>query len=109
MRGTQSLLHICVACWKRPSLLGWELLWRWGFGIPAAALLYRQAAGMGAEVAPGLSGLSLSDPVQAGQQMALAAAALKPHMEQVAAWLGPLLLVAWAVASTRHCIPPLSP
>ena len=99
MRGTQSLLQICAACWKRPSLLGWELLWRWAFGIPAAALLYYEGNRMVAGVASGLSGLTASDPVQAGQQLALAAAVVKPEVERVALWLGPLLAVVWAIAS----------
>jgi hypothetical protein len=99
VRGTQSLLQICAACWKRPSLLGWELLWRWAFGIPAAALLYYEGNRMVAGVASGLSGLSASDPVQAGQQLALAAAVVKPEVERVALWLGPLLAVVWAIAS----------
>jgi hypothetical protein len=99
VRGTQSLLHICAACWKRPGLLGWELLWRWGFGIPAATILYHQGVRIAAAVSPGLAGLSLSDPMQAGQQIALAAAALKPVVERVAGWLGPLLAVAWVIAS----------
>ncbi len=99
MRGTQSLLHICAECWKRPGLLGRELLWRWGFGIPAAALLCYQGVHIAAAAAPDLSGLSLSDPMQAGQQIAQAAAAIKPEAEHVALWLGPLLAVAWAIAS----------
>jgi hypothetical protein len=99
VRGTQSLLHICAACWKRPDLLGRELLWRWGFGIPAAALLCYQAVRIAAGVSPDLSGLSLSDPMQAGQQIAQAAAAIKPEVERVAVWLGPLLAIAWAIAS----------
>jgi hypothetical protein len=99
VRGTQSLLHICADCWKRPGLLGRELLWRWGFGIPAAALLCYQSVHMAAAISPDLSGLSLSDPMQAGQQIAQAAAAIKPEVERAALWLGPLLAVAWAIAS----------
>lgn len=99
MRGTQSLLHICAECWKRPGLLGRELLWRWGFGIPAAALLYYQGVHIAAAASPGLSGLSLGDPMQAGQQIAQAAAAIKPEVERVALWLGPLLAIVWALAS----------
>ena len=90
-------MQICAACWKRPSLLGWELLWRWSFGIPAAALVGYQAARLLAGVS--LSNLSLSDPQQAGQQLMAAAAALTPSLERTALWLGPLLAVAWAVAS----------
>jgi hypothetical protein len=102
VRGTQSLVHICAACWKRPSLLGWELLWRWGFGIPAVAVLYLQGVRLvaSASLSQGnLSNLSLSDPLQAGQQLTVVAAALTPPLVRTALWLGPLLAVAWAVAS----------
>jgi hypothetical protein len=102
VRGTQSLVHICAFCWKHPGLLGWELLWRWGFGIPAAAILYLQGAGIVASVSlnqESLSSLSLSDPLGAGQQLTVAAAALAPPLVRAALWLGPLLAVAWAVAS----------
>jgi hypothetical protein len=97
--GTQSLLHICAECWKRPGLLGRELLWRWGFGIPAAALLCYQGVHIAAAASPDLSGLSLSDPMQAGQQIAQAAAAIKPEVARVALWLGPSLAIAWAITS----------
>ena len=99
MRGTQSLLQICADCWKRPGLLGRELLWRWGFGIPAAVLLCYRGIRIAAGVSPNFIGLSLSDPMQAGQQIAQTAAALKPEVERVAAWLAPLLAIAWAIAS----------
>jgi len=99
VRGTQSLLHICVACWKRPELLGRELLWRWAFGLPAAAILYYQAARIAAHVTLNPSAISLNDPVEAGQQLAVAAAAIKPEVERAIAWLGPLLAAAWAIAS----------
>jgi hypothetical protein len=99
VRATQSLLQICAACWKRPSLLGCELLWRWAFGIPAAALLCYQGARIAAGIPAGLSGLSFADPIQAGQQLAQVAAALKPSLERLALWLGPLLAIAWAIAS----------
>jgi hypothetical protein len=99
VRGTQSLVHICAACWRRPSLLGWELLWRWGFGIPAAALLYFQATMIVARVPLDLSGLSLSEPDQAGLRLSSAAAAIQPQIVRTALWLGPLLAVAWAIVS----------
>jgi hypothetical protein len=95
-------VYICASCWKRPSLLAWEVLWRWGFGIPAAAILYRQGAHITASVSlnqESFSNLSLSDPLAAGQQLTMAAAALTPPLLRAALWLGPLLAVAWAVAS----------
>jgi hypothetical protein len=99
VRGTQSLLHICVACWKQPNLLARELLWRWAFGLPVAAILYYQATRIAAHVALNPSAISLNDPVEAGQQLATAAAAIKREVERAIAWLGPLLAVAWAIAS----------
>jgi hypothetical protein len=99
VRGTQSLLSICAECWKRPSLLGWELLWRWTFGILAvgfaAYLLWPLVNQASAE----LGGLSLTDPVQAGTQIATVAAGLKPQADRVALWLAPVLALLWAVAS----------
>jgi hypothetical protein len=99
VRGTQSLVHICAHCWERPSLLGWELLWRWGFGIPAAAILYYQGARIVAGVPVSLSDFSLQDPSQAEQQLAAAAAVVTPLIQHVALWLGPLLAVGWAIVS----------
>ena len=99
MRGTQSLLHICGDCWKQPGILAWELFWRWAFGLPAAALLYYQAVRIAGHASLGLSGLSLSDPLQSGQQLAAAAATIKPEVESLIVWLGPLLALAWAIAS----------
>jgi hypothetical protein len=99
VRGTQSLVYVCAACWKRPSLLGWELLWRWGFGIPAAAILYYESARILGAVDLDRSALSLSDPLQAGQQLATAATALTPLVVRVALWLGPVLAIGWAIAS----------
>ena len=99
MRGTQSLVHICADCWRRPSLLGRELLWRWSFGLPAAAILYSQAARIVNRTPLKLNGLSLSDPELAGQQLMAAVAALEPQVTQTALWLGPLLAVAWAAGS----------
>jgi hypothetical protein len=107
VRGTQSLVSICAVCWKRPNLLGWELLWRWGFGIPAAAILYQQGARIAAAVSlsnqgvgqGGIFDFSLSDPFQAAPQLTAAAAALAPAVRRVALWLGPLLAVGWAIVS----------
>ena len=52
-----------------------------------------------AGVPAALSGLSLSDPVQAAQQLALTADALKPQVEHAALLLGPMLALAWAIVS----------
>lgn len=40
MRGTQSFVGVMAAVWKRPSLTGFELLWRWSFGLIAAVWVW---------------------------------------------------------------------
>jgi hypothetical protein len=40
VRGTQSFVGVMSAVWKRPSLTGLELLWRWSFGLIAAGLIW---------------------------------------------------------------------
>lgn len=40
MRGTQSFVGVMAAVWKRPSLTGLELVWRWSFGLIAACLVW---------------------------------------------------------------------
>src|SRR5271170_1700521 len=42
VRGTQSLVHTLARCWRRPSLTGLEVLWRWVFGVPALGLVWVQ-------------------------------------------------------------------
>jgi hypothetical protein len=102
VRGTQTLLQICAACWKRPALLVREVAWRWGFGIPLAAIVYYTAVRIASLIPPGqadLSTLSLSDPMQAAQQLTVTAAVLMPLVVHAANWLGPLLVAGWAIIS----------
>jgi hypothetical protein len=40
VRGTQSFVGVMAAVWKRPSLTALELVWRWSFGLIAAALIW---------------------------------------------------------------------
>ena len=44
-------------------------------------------------------GLSLNDPMQTAQQLLVIAAALVDPVKRTALWLGPLLVVCWAIAS----------
>lgn len=39
VRGTQSFVGVMAEVWKRPSLTGIEIAWRWVFGAPLLALL----------------------------------------------------------------------
>jgi hypothetical protein len=95
-------VSICADCWRRPSLLGWELLWRWGFGVPLGVILWLQASRIASRAsldAQSLSDLSFSDPVRAAQQLASTATVLAPLIVPTAFWLVPLLAFAWAVVS----------
>lgn len=40
VRGTQSFVGVMGQVWKRPSLTGLELLWRWAFGVLALGLVW---------------------------------------------------------------------
>ena len=100
--GTQSFLQTLAYCWRRPSLLGLELLWRWSLGVPVVALLYWKITGILAAVPlekTGIQHFSLLDTVDAAQIVSAAADMLLPHVRAVALWLIPLLAFAWAIAS----------
>ncbi|MGC1873179.1 MAG: hypothetical protein WA700_19650 [Acidobacteriaceae bacterium] len=102
IRGTQSFLATIAECWKRPSLLGLELLWRWAFGIPAAAVLCWEAYRILSSVSlagTGIANFSLIDTVTAAQILSATADVLLPPILGVARWLLPLLVVGWALAS----------
>ncbi len=102
IRGTQSFLTTIAECWKRPSLLGLELLWRWAFGIPAAVVLAWEAYKILSSVSlagTGITHFSLIDTVTAAQILSAVADVLLPPVREVARWLLPVLAVAWAFAS----------
>ncbi|MGC1784059.1 MAG: hypothetical protein WA708_16170 [Acidobacteriaceae bacterium] len=102
MRGTQSFLRVIARCWKTPSLLGLELLWRWGLGIPALILIGWEGLRIFRSVSlmhTGIYQFSLIDTVAAAQTLSAAADVLLPPLRAVAVWLLPLLVVGWALAS----------
>lgn len=102
MRGTQSFLGTLGRCWHRPYLLGLELLWRWGIGIPMLAVLFWQATKILSSVSlahTGIDQFSLIDSVAAAQTVSAVADKLLPHIRAVAMWMLPLFAIAWSVAS----------
>ncbi|MBX6360819.1 MAG: hypothetical protein IRZ03_12160 [Acidobacterium ailaaui] len=120
VRGTQSLVHTFAGCWRRPSLLLWELAWRWLFGIPALALVGFQAwriysATSSQLETTGIFQFSLQDPMRAAVMIADAFAVLWPPVFHVLLWLAPVLAVGWAIASgigrnlVLRCYDPLLP
>jgi hypothetical protein len=110
-RGTQSFVHILGQCWRRPSLLGLELLWRWTFGIPLLALLAVTALRIwnatGAQIrATGLFDFSLQFPLNGAVSIAQAYEILRGPVAHSLAWLLPIAIAAWALAAGlgRNCV-----
>ncbi len=102
IRGTQSFVSTIARCWHQPSLLGFELLWRWGLGIPVLALLYWQTLRILSSVSlenTGIYHFSLIDTVVAAQILSATVDVLLPPIREVARWLLPVLALAWALAS----------
>jgi hypothetical protein len=116
VRGTQTFVHTLWTCWRRPSLTGLEVLWRWAYGIPAAWLLFAQGRRILAAHTQGTYDLSLlgldgalrndpvgaltADPLGAVGKITGAVGMVLPDVLHLAAWLVPLLLVAWIVVSS---------
>jgi len=103
VRGTQSFVHTLSACWKRPSLTVLEVLWRWAYGAPAAALLVYEALRVLRENPVDLLSLkrmSVLDPMSAAETLSQVVAVLWPPVLHVAEWLAPLLLVGWVIVSS---------
>lgn len=103
VRGTQSFVHTLTTCWKRPSLTALEVLWRWVFGAPAAALVAYEGLGVWRATPVDVAALrqmSVLDPMSAAATLMQATALLMPPTLRVAEWLVPLLLAGWIIVSS---------
>jgi hypothetical protein len=103
-RGTQSFVHILAACWRRPSLLTTEILWRWLFGLPLLALLATASIRIWNQTAPqirdtGIFDFSLQMPMNGALSIAETYQILRDPILHALAWILPLAIVAAAVAS----------
>jgi hypothetical protein len=104
VRGTQSFLNIVGSVWRRPSLLGLEVLWRWTFGIPLLAVLGWEGWRIYLAAAPqlaatGIGNASLVYPMQSAVSLSNVYGILAPPIMHLLAWLIPAAVVAWAVIS----------
>jgi hypothetical protein len=103
VRGTQSFVHVLSHCWKHPSWTALEVLWRWVYGIPALLVLWYEGARILKTVpldVAALKGMSVLDPMATAKTLAEAMLVLLPPVLQVAAWLGPLMVLVWIVVSS---------
>src|SRR5690348_8274802 len=104
VRGTQSFLSIMGSVWRRPSLLGLEVLWRWVFGIPLLPVLGWEGWRIYSAAAPqlaatGVADVSLVYPMQSAVALSNVYDILAPPITHLLAWLIPVAVVAWAVVS----------
>jgi hypothetical protein len=80
-----------------------EVAWRWLIGIPAAALVWREATRILDETpldVGALKRMSVLDPMAAATTLAQAASAILPSVLHVVMWMAPLLLVTWVIVSS---------
>ncbi|MGB0123118.1 MAG: hypothetical protein WA419_20480 [Silvibacterium sp.] len=104
VRGTQSFIHILGECWRRPSLLALEIMWRWLFGIPLMAVLAWEAWRIYASIAgqlasTGINDVSIADPMRAAVVLSNVYAMLAPPILHLLLWLVPAAIIGWAVVS----------
>jgi len=102
VRGTQSLIGTIQLCARNPSLLGYELLWRWAFGIPAVWIGWQQALHIWSLIPPeqwAQLEIVQGDPVKASAVLAVISQALLPTIADILRWLVPTLIIAWSIVS----------
>lgn len=102
VRGAQSFVKVLQTCWRRPDVVGLEVLWRWTFGIPVLLLLYYEAKivlGQAPGFLPLVRNFTVLDPMRAATDVAAAVEMLREPLLQIARWLVPVLVVGWSVAS----------
>ena len=104
VRGTQSFVHIFRDCWRRPSLLALEVLWRWLFGIPLIIVLGWQGWRIYSAAAVQLAGTgildaSIADPMRAAVTLSDVYAILAQPILHTLLWVAPVAILAWSVIS----------
>lgn len=102
VRGTQTLVDQMGWVFHRPTLVLLEVTWRWVVGLPLLAVVLAQARDLALALPPAASGLAELDtrnPWLAATQLAQVWTRYQPLVAPVAAWLVPLALLAWCLAS----------
>ncbi|MGC2161078.1 MAG: hypothetical protein WA634_04130 [Silvibacterium sp.] len=104
VRGTQSFIHILRDCWRRPSLLAFEVLWRWLFAIPLIAVLWWQGSRIYADnaakiAATGIWDASIIYPMRVAVVLSNVYAILAVPVFHLLLWLVPVSILTWAVFS----------
>lgn len=102
VRGTQSLVRQMGWVFRRPSLTGIEVAWRWIFGVPLLYVCWLQAqkilTALPADTT-GLDSLDITNPWLSAVKLGAAWQMYAPHVANVMVWLGPVAALAWVVFS----------
>jgi hypothetical protein len=102
VRGTQSFVGVMSAVWRRPSLAGLEIWWRWLVGFVVLALASVAFGSYGVEFgvdAAALRSMSAFQPVAAIQSLEGVGGVLWAYAEPNLRWLLPVVIVLWLVAA----------
>jgi hypothetical protein len=102
VRGTQLLVEHLGEVFRRPSLLGIELGWRWLFGIPFLLVFWNQCQQILAAFpldSSGFESVSLQNPWISSVKLGQVFWYYQPHVLPVLRWLLPAAALAWVVFS----------
>jgi hypothetical protein len=102
VRATQKLVDQMGWVFRRPSLTGIEIAWRWLFGAPFLWVCFWQAKKVLAALPPsytGLSNLDTQNPWVAVVQLADVWSRYEPFVVHALGWLLPATSIAWIFAS----------
>jgi hypothetical protein len=102
IRGAQSFVGVMTEVWRRPSLTGLEIVWRWVAGAPMLALVAWRVEVASPTVhvdTAALGAMTVFKPLEAFGAMHAAVAAIVPAAKPVAVWLLPLAAVMWLVVA----------
>lgn len=102
LRGTQSFVSVMVQVWKRPALLGIEVMWRWTAAIPLLCVGWWAGSQALREVpfdARGLRAMTVLEPTAAASVLTHQLAITVPALWPVARWWVPLAWLTWNAAS----------
>ncbi len=102
VRGTQLLVEHMGQVFKRPSLTGLEILWRWALGIPLLWVCWQQAQRILAAYpldASGFNSIDAQNPWLAAVQLSAVWSYYQPHVIAVLRWLAPAAALAWVVVA----------
>ena len=104
IRGTQSFILVLRYCWRHPSLLSLEVLWRWLFGIPYCYLLYIQfsriyLANASALAKTGIWEASIIYPEKVAVVLTKVYDLLAAPVLHLLIWIIPLGMLVWSIFS----------